>query len=143
MIFEQPKTERSRRTLALPGPLVDELLKHKADQQREQNEAGTGWVQEGPVFAQPNGGPIDRRSDYEQWRRLLTRAGVRPVRLHDARHTAATVLLTEGVHPRVVMELLGHSQMRTTTDIYSHVMPALAQEAADRMSEAILTPCPE
>jgi integrase len=62
---------------------------------------------------------------------------VREVRLHDGRHTAATLLLSEGVHPRVVMELLGHSQMRTTTDTYSHVMPALAKEAADRMGAAL------
>jgi integrase len=60
-----------------------------------------------------------------RWRNLLKSAGVRHVRLHDGRHTAATLLLSEGVHPRVVMELLGHSQMRTTMDIYSHVMPAL------------------
>ncbi len=63
---------------------------------------------------------------------------MRHVRLHDGRHTAATLLLSEGVHPRVVMELLGHSQMRTTMDIYSHVMPALAREAADRMGAVLL-----
>jgi integrase len=62
------------------------------------------------------------------------------VRLHDGRHTAATLLLSEGVHPRVVMELLGHSQMRTTMDVYSHVMPALAREAADRMGAVLLSP---
>ena len=62
------------------------------------------------------------------------------MRLHDGRHTAATLLLSENVHPRVVMELLGHSQMRTTTDIYSHVMPALAREAADIMGAVLLTP---
>ena len=66
------------------------------------------------------------------------KAGVRHVRLHNGRHTAATVLLSEKVHPRVVMELLGHSQMRTTMDIYSHVMPALAREAADRMGALLL-----
>lgn len=61
------------------------------------------------------------------------------MRLHDGRHTAATLLLSEGVH-RVVMELLGHAQMRATTDIYSHVVPALAQEAAQRMSAALCGP---
>jgi len=80
-------------------------------------------------FAQLNGRPIDKKADYDAWRNLLKSAGVRHVRLHDGRHTAATLLLSEGVHPRVVMELLGHSQMRTTMDIYSHVMPALAREA--------------
>ena len=59
------------------------------------------------------------------------------MRLHDGRHTAATLLLSEGVHPRVVMELLGHSPMRTTTDTYSHVVPALAKEAAAKMGAAL------
>ncbi len=71
------------------------------------------------------------------WRGLLALAEVRIIRLHDARHTAATLLLSGGIHPRVVMELLGHSQMRTTTDVYSHVMPALAREAADKLSTTL------
>jgi integrase len=61
-------------------------------------------------------------------------SGAAGVRLHDGRHTAATLLLSENIHPRVVMELLGYSQIRTTLDIYIHVMPALAREAADRMA---------
>ena len=101
--------------------------------------AGSEWHDEDLVFAQPNGRPIDKKTDYDDWTRLLQKAGVRHVRLHDGRHTAATLLLSENVHPRVVMELLGHSQMRTTMDIYSHVMPALAREAADRMGALLLT----
>ncbi len=100
--------------------------------------AANEWHDEDLVFAQPNGRPIDKKVDYKHWRDLLREAGVRHVRLHDGRHTAATLLLSEGVHPRVVMELLGHSQMRTTMDIYSHVMPALAREAADRMGAVLL-----
>ena len=100
--------------------------------------AGSEWHDEDLVFAQPNGRPIDKKTDYDDWTRLLQQAGVRHVRLHDGRHTAATLLLSENVHPRVVMELLGHSQMRTTMDIYSHVMPALAREAADRMGALLL-----
>ena len=80
---------------------------------------------------------------YDYWCALLKEAGVRHIRLHDGRHTAATLLLSEGIHPRVVMELLGHSQMRTTTDTYSHVMPALAQEAAERMAQALWDSKPE
>ena len=100
--------------------------------------AADEWHDDDLVFAQPNGRPIDKKADYDAWCALLQRAGVRHVRLHDGRHTAATLLLSEGVHPRVVMELLGHSQMRTTMDIYSHVMPALAREAADRMGAVLL-----
>lgn len=90
------------------------------------------------VFAQPNGRSLDMHTYYEACVALLRDAGVRHRRLHDGRHTAATLLPTAGVHQRVVMELLGHSQTRTTTDIYSHVMLALAQEAADRMAKIAL-----
>ncbi|MGR6967875.1 tyrosine-type recombinase/integrase [Geodermatophilus sp. URMC 61] len=78
-----------------------------------------------------------RKLDWRSWKGLLREADVREVRLHDGRHTAATRLLSEGVHPRVVMGVLGHAQMRTTTDTYSHVMPALGRDAADRMASAL------
>src|SRR5919202_3903442 len=119
-------------------PLVAALHEHKRAQLGEQMLAGSEWQDEDLVFAQSNGRPIDKKVDYDAWTALLDKAGVRHVRLHDGRHTAATLLLSENVHPRVVMELLGHSQMRTTMDIYSHVMPALAREAADRMSTLLL-----
>src|SRR3954468_2147080 len=138
LIYEKPKSKRSQRTLALPLPLVAELHRHKAAQLGERMLAGSEWQDEDLVFAQANGRPIDKKTDYDDWTWLLQKAGVRHVRLHDGRHTAATLLLSENVHPRVVMELLGHSQMRTTMDIYSHVMPALAREAADRMGALLL-----
>src|SRR3954449_2954327 len=138
LIYEEPKSKRSHRTLALPLPLVAELHRHKAAQLGERMLAGSEWHDEALFFPQPNGRPIDKKTDYDDWTRLLQTADVRHVRLHDGRHTAATLLLSENVHPRVVMELLGHSQMRTTMDIYSHVMPALAREAADRMGTLLL-----
>lgn len=150
LVYEEPKTDRSRRTIALPAQLTAALRAHHAAQLAEPvtrhgtTGAGTagGCVKHGGgglVFTRPDGSPIDKSADYKQWRRLLAEAGVGHVRLHDARHTAATLLLAEGVHARVVMELLGHSQMRTTTDIYSHVLPALAKDAADRMNAVLLT----
>jgi integrase len=137
LVFTEPKTDRSRRTIAVPAPLIEALRRQRVAQNEERLVAGTEWDDWDLVFAQPNGRPLDKHSDYEAWIKLLNRAKVRHIRLHDGRHTAATLLLTAGVHPRVVMELLGHSQMRTTTDIYSHVMPALAQEAADRMAKTL------
>ena len=101
-------------------------------------QADSKWRDGDLLFAQPNGRPIDKETDHDDWTRLLKAAGVQHVRLHDGRHTAATLLLSENVHPRVVRELVGHSQMRTTMDIYSHVMPALAREAADRMGVLLL-----
>ena len=140
LVFEEPKTERSRRLLVLPDQLVKELRAHRNVQDRERAYAEDLWTEHGLVFTNQLGGPIDDRNDYREWTLLLRAAKVRHVRLHDGRHTAATLLLAEGVHPRVVMELLGHSQMRTTTDIYSHVLPALAREAADKMGAALLSP---
>jgi integrase len=137
LVYEEPKAERSRRTLALPAQLVEALRRHRVVQLEEREAAGSLWEEHDLVFAQVTGRPLDKRSDWEAWKALLKRAAVREVRLHDGRHTAATLLLSEGVHPRVVMELLGHSQMRTTTDTYSHVMPALAEEAAAKMGTAL------
>jgi integrase len=137
LVYEEPKADRSRRTLALPAQLVDALRAHRAAQLEERIAAGPLWQDHDLVFAQPNGRPIERKSDWRAWKALLSDAGVREVRLHDGRHTAATLLLSEGVHPRVVMEVLGHAQMRTTTDTYSHVMPALGRDAADRMGKAL------
>ena len=97
------------------------------------------------VFSATSGKSTERvgrvgrgRSSAEQPANSQREAGVRHVRLHDGRHTAVMLLLGENVHPRVVMELLGPSQMRTTMDIHSQVMPALAREAADRMSALLL-----
>ena len=137
LVYEEPKADRSRRTVALPAQLVEALRAHRAAQLEERIAAGPLWQDHDLVFAQPNGRPIERKSDWRSWKALLRAADVREVRLHDGRHTAATLLLSEGVHPRVVMEVLGHAQMRTTTDTYSHVMPALGRDAADRMGSAL------
>ncbi len=137
LVYEEPKSERSRRTLVLPRQLVEALRQQRDAQATERELAGSLWEDHDLVFARPTGRPVDRHTDYDAWKALLRKADVRDVRLHDGRHTAATLLLTAGVHPRVVMDLLGHSQMRTTTDTYQHVMPALAQEAADRMGDTL------
>ena len=137
LVYEEPKADRSRRTLALPDPLVEALRAHRTAQLEEKVAAGHLWQENDLVFAQANGKPIERKSDWKAWKRLLAEAGVRDVRLHDGRQTAAMLLLSEGVHPRVVMEVLGHSQMRTTTHTCSHVTPALGKGAADRMGRAL------
>ncbi len=84
-----------------------------------------------------DGRPLDPGGDYKRWKELLNRAGVRDARLHDARHTAATLLLQQGVPARVAMQILGHSQISLTLGTYSHVVPELAQEAAQRMGDAL------
>ncbi len=99
--------------------------------------AGSEWHHYGLVFRQVNGKPLDPRGDHRAWRALLDVAGVRQAWLHDARHTAVTLLLTRGVHLRVVLEILGHSQNGLTHGTHSHVATEVAEDAARRMGEAL------
>jgi len=90
------------------------------------------------VFTTRVGTPIDPRAVTAAFHKLTDDSELPSIRYHDLRHTAATLLLAQGVSPRTIMETLGHSQISLTLDTYSHVLPALKQEAADRMN-AILT----
>jgi integrase len=137
LVFVQPKSRAGRRTIALPGPLRDALRAHRAAQAAERIAAGSEWNDHDLVFCQENGRPLEPRSDHRAWRALLAGPKVRPARLHDARHTAASLLLQQGVPARVAMEILGHSQISLTLGTYSHVVPELAEDAARRMGEAL------
>jgi integrase len=137
LTYAEPKTERSRRRITLPAPLVDALRAHRTAQLAERLRAGTAWQDNDLVFAQPDGRPLDKRADWREWRAVLAAAEVRTIRLHDARHSAATILLALGVDVRVVADMLGHSQTRVTSDTYQHVLPAMARDAAERMGAAL------
>lgn len=144
LVLVEPKSRAGRRTIALPAQLVGALLDHRAAQDAEREKVGSLWDDRVPalggqelralVFAQVNGRPIDPRRDWQDWKDLLRDAGVRDARLHDARHTSASLLLAEGVPARVVMELLGHSQISLTLGTYSHVAPEVSRVAADRIA---------
>jgi integrase len=96
------KSQAGRRGIALPDELFTLITAHRTMQQRERENAGSEWHADRWIFTQPNGKPIDPRRDHYEWKALLAEAGVREARLHDARHTAATVLLLLGVHERAV-----------------------------------------
>ena len=136
LVSVQPKSRAGRRTIALPGPLRDALRAHRAAQAVERMAAGSQWQDNGLVFCQENGRPLEPRGDHRAWRALLTAAGV-PGPTARRRHTAASLLLQQGVPARVAMEILGHSQISLTLGTYSHVVPELAEDAARRMGEAL------
>ena len=133
----EPKSKAGRRTIKLPAALCSAQRQHRAEQLQQRMAAANVWEDGGFVFCQPNGRPIDARQDWPAWKALLKAAGVRDARLHDARHTAATLLLQQGVPARVAMQILGHSQISLTLGTYSHVVPELADEAAERMGTAL------
>ena len=137
LVIVPPKSRAGRRVVGLPRPLVAALRQHSEAQAREREAAGSLWVESGLVFASVVGKPIDPRSDHREWQQLLQVGGVRLARLHDARHTAATMLLTQNVPARVVMEILGHSQITLTLGTYSHVAPEVAREAGERVGRLL------
>ncbi len=123
LVFVEPKTQRSRRTIPLPRSVASSLRAHRTHQ-LEERAAAKDWADSRLVFASRVGTPLSPRNDYRAFRALAARAGLRPVRLHDLRHTAASLLLSQGVPARVVMEVLGHSQISVTLNTYSHVAPS-------------------
>jgi integrase len=132
-----PKTPRSRRQIPLPEELVDVLRQHRRLQLEERLKAGPAWQDGGFVFTTPDGRPLTDSTLRRWFASVSKRAGVDGHRLYDLRHTAASLLLAQGVHPRVVMEILGHSTYRLTMDTYAHVMPAAEREAAEAMGRAL------
>lgn len=132
LVTGSPKTARSRRTLPLPQVLIDTLREHRASQELEREEASS-WHDSGLVFTTSKGTMIEPRNLNRFLDEAIERAGLRRIRFHDLRHTCASLLLAQGVSPRVVMEVLGHSQMSMTTDLYGHVMPSSLRSAADAL----------
>ena len=135
----ETKTDRSRRTIALPQTAAAALRVHRTRQLRERLAAGSRWQETGLVFTTTIGTPLEPRNVTRQFRKVLMKAGLPLKRFHDLRHTCASLLLAQGVHPRVVMEILGHSQISMTMDTYSHVMPVLERDAASQMDALLAT----
>lgn len=133
LVVGTPKTARSRRTLPLPRVLVDTLTEHRAAQTREREAAGEAWHDVGLVFTTSRGTMIEPRNLNRFLDEAIARAGMRRIRFHDLRHTCASLLLAQGVSARVVMEVLGHTQLSMTTDLYGHVLPSVLRTAADAL----------
>jgi len=137
LVLVPPRQKTVAEHLVMPRTIVDRLLEHEKRQVTERPWAGSKWQETGLVFSNQVGGPTQARRVIEQFHEALDQAGLRRIRFHDLRHSCATLLLVQGVSPRVVMEVLGHSEIAMTMNAYSHVVPELQQEAARRM-QAIL-----
>jgi integrase len=129
--FEQPKTARSRRSVALPGFLRGYLERQHAAQADRRIAATASWQLTDLVVDRGDGGPVNPDTLSAGWARFLRSRGLPRVRFHDLRHAHATLLLVQGVHPKIVSERLGHASIGITLDTYSHVLPSLQGQAAD------------
>lgn len=130
--FKEPKTARSRRVVVLPTFAVEALRRHRVQQVEHRLQFGPAYQDHGLVCALDHGAPAAYRLSSD-WPALLEKAGLPHVRFHDLRHSHATMLLAQGVHPKIVSERLGHSAIGITLDTYSHVLPAMQQEAAAKL----------
>lgn len=133
----EPKTRRSRRTVVIDEFTIEALRAHHADQARDRLAAGDQWPDMGFVFCREDGYPIHPMEITKNFRLLSEEAGVPPIRLHDLRHTAATLALKAGVHPKIVSERLGHANVAFTLDVYSHMVPGLQEEAARKVEQLV------
>ena len=139
IIFKTPKTKRSSRPVAL-SPQTCIVLRRYLDNRmavRSRLDKNAKWPKDALVFSQLNGDPLKGNTVWKAWNTMLKRMGITGVRFHDIRHTMATLMLSAGIHPKIVQERLGHASISTTLDLYSHVAPGLQQAAAGRMDDLI------
>jgi integrase len=129
---DDTKSRAGRRAIGLPAELVELLRAHQVEQAREKAAAAQLWRDSGYVFTTERGEPLNPNTDYHHWKRLLADAGLRDGRLHDARHTAATVLLILGVPERAVMGLMGWSTTAMAAR-YQHITGSIRGDVAERV----------
>ncbi len=135
----EPKTARARRTIVLPQIALSALRALRERQQVEQQEAAEYWIENGLIFTTRTGAPLDYRATVRRhFKRLLKLAKLPEIRPYDLRHTSATLLLAAGENIKVISERLGHTSSALTLDVYSHVLPTMQKEAANKL-ERMLT----
>ena len=127
-VESEPKTAKGRRMIKLPVFVVDILVRHKAQQEEQRREVGSTWIDKDLVFTNAQGYYYSSSTLRKVFRRFLVSIGLPHMRFHDLRHSAATILLAMKVHPKVVQEILGHSQIAMTLDVYSHALPSMQED---------------
>lgn len=132
----EPKTQKSRRSIVLPIFAVNALIQHRIDQEAIKENAGEYWQDHDYVFCTSIGEHVHPGHDIlDVFKKLLKQAGLPNIRFHDLRHSSATMLLGMGIHPKIVQERLGHHDIGTTMNIYSHVLPNMQENAMKRLDD--------
>lgn len=136
--FSAPKNSKSRRTIRLTNAAVEALRGHRKRQAEEKLRYGTLYEDQGLVFTTTVGTPLEPSNiDRRSFKPLLKEAGLRSIRFHDLRHTCATLMLAQGVNPKIAQERLGHSTISQTMDTYSHVLPDMQDRAVAALDDVL------
>jgi integrase len=133
-----PKTDQGRRNIPLDGQLVRTLQKHQVHQKEQRLAVGESWGATGYVFVNELGEPFHPDHFSARFQTIAEDLGLPKIRLHDARHTAASLMLANGTPTKVAQEILGHARPSITQDMYQHVMPGMAEEAGEALSASLL-----
>jgi integrase len=133
----QPKTRRGRRNVALDVTSVAVLRAHRTAQIEERMRLGPAWVDSGYVFCGIDGAALHPDTITATFKSIIRNLDVPQIRLHDLRHTSATLALKAGIHPKVVSERLGHATVSITLDLYSHVLDGMQAEAAEQIGAVV------
>jgi integrase len=139
VVVSEPKTARGRRSVALDPETVEALKRQAAQQLADQVEKGDAWRETGLVFTCEAGDAWHPDVVSRKFRQAVKRSLLPVIRLHDLRHTHATLALRAGIHPKVVSERLGHATIAITLDTYSHAIPAMQEEAAALIAGLVFT----
>jgi len=138
LIYQNPKTEKSRRSIFMPTAVSKALSKHRVGQSEHRLKLGPDWINEDLVFPNEWGGPLEPGRINRALKKSLINAGIeKHVKVHELRHTAASLAFLKGIPGKVVQEMLGHSHYSTTMDIYSHVDPGMHIEASEKMNAVL------
>ena len=129
-IFAPPKTAKSRRSVALPPDAGRALQQHYGERRVVCESPGTTMTVDDLVFGDVYGGPLSPSTVSHAFRDICKKTAIRGIRFHDLRHTHATMLMKQGINPKVVQERLGHSSISITLDVYSHVIPGMQELAS-------------
>jgi len=116
----EPKTKKSRRTVMMPVSVTEALRQHRARQVEERLQAGSKWQEQGFVFTTLLGTPLEGTKVTKNFQKVLASAGLPQMKFHELRHSCVSLLGAQGVAPRTITEIMGHSQMSTTMNIYAH-----------------------
>jgi integrase len=133
LVTTDTKTSLSRRAVNLPVPMLKTLLDHEVRQGAQRGHLGTSWIDSGFIFTSSIGTPIDPRNLYREFQKVCRSAGLGDWHPHELRHSAASLMLAQGVKIQVVSQVLGHSSIRMTADVYGHLLDPDRQEAAQAM----------
>jgi integrase len=137
IVTADTKTLKSRRAVNVPTPVLEALRRNRELQDMERENLGEAWVDSGFIFTTSVGTPIDPRNLYREFSQICERAGLGHWHPHELRHSAASLMLASGVKLQVVSEVLGHSSIRMTADVYGHILDPDRQHAASAMSEVL------